>query len=134
MTLTHPHGFLPFSLVCVLVTSRYLAQSLNLPEVADYWRGVITINDYQERRFTRRIIQNLFNTVRARAHVCPDVHIGPPFFLRLSFPSLRLCILIRFFTPALPPSILPLLLSDNQCTVVSPIGHRQEAGDYGLCI
>ena len=44
----------------------YLAQSLNLPEVADYWRGVITINDYQERRFTRRIIQNLFNTVTGK--------------------------------------------------------------------
>jgi len=44
----------------------YLAQSLNLPEVADYWRGVITINNYQEQRFTRRIIQNLFNTVTGK--------------------------------------------------------------------
>jgi UDPglucose 6-dehydrogenase len=25
----------------------YLAESLNLPVVADYWRGVITMNDYQ---------------------------------------------------------------------------------------
>lgn len=44
----------------------YLAGSLNLPEVADYWRQVITMNDYQERRFSRNIIKNLFNTVSGK--------------------------------------------------------------------
>lgn len=41
----------------------YLAQSLNLPEVADYWQQVILLNEFQERRFSRRIISCLFNTV-----------------------------------------------------------------------
>jgi len=44
----------------------YLAESLNLKEVADYWRGVITINDYQERRFSSRIIKSLFNTISGK--------------------------------------------------------------------
>lgn len=44
----------------------YLASSLNLPEVADYWRQVIVMNDYQERRFSSRIIKNLFNTVSGK--------------------------------------------------------------------
>lgn len=41
----------------------YLAESLNLPEVAAYWRQVVVINDWQERRFSLRIIRALFNTV-----------------------------------------------------------------------
>ena len=44
----------------------YLAQSLNLKEVAEYWRGVITINNYQERRFSSRIIKSLFNTISGK--------------------------------------------------------------------
>jgi UDPglucose 6-dehydrogenase len=41
----------------------YLAASLNLPEVAEYWRQVIVINDWQERRFAARVVKCLFNTV-----------------------------------------------------------------------
>jgi len=44
----------------------YLSESLNLREVADYWRQVITMNDYQERRFSTRIIKSLFNTVAGK--------------------------------------------------------------------
>jgi len=41
----------------------YLAESLNLPEVAAYWRQVVVMNDWQEKRFSMRIIRALFNTV-----------------------------------------------------------------------
>eukprot|EP00048_Salpingoeca_helianthica_P014090 m.215329 g.215329 ORF g.215329 m.215329 type:complete len:465 (+) comp15589_c6_seq1:328-1722(+) len=44
----------------------YLAESLNLPEVAAYWRQVVVMNDWQERRFSMRIIRALFNTVTAK--------------------------------------------------------------------
>eukprot|EP00051_Salpingoeca_urceolata_P027730 m.482990 g.482990 ORF g.482990 m.482990 type:complete len:468 (-) comp22736_c0_seq1:25-1428(-) len=44
----------------------YLAESLNLHEVADYWRQVVTMNDYQERRFSSRIVRCLFNTVTSK--------------------------------------------------------------------
>merc|ERR1719498_321210 len=44
----------------------YLADSLNLHEVADYWRQVVILNDWQERRFSTRIIKALFNTVSSK--------------------------------------------------------------------
>ncbi|XP_031570978.1 UDP-glucose 6-dehydrogenase-like, partial [Actinia tenebrosa] len=44
----------------------YLCEALNLPEVANYWYQVISMNDYQRRRFTNRIINCLFNTVTGK--------------------------------------------------------------------
>ncbi|KAH0553178.1 hypothetical protein GP486_006643 [Trichoglossum hirsutum] len=41
----------------------YLAESLHLSEVADYWRSVVAINEYQKCRLTRRIIHCLFDTL-----------------------------------------------------------------------
>ncbi|PRP79287.1 UDP-glucose dehydrogenase [Planoprotostelium fungivorum] len=41
----------------------YISQSLHLNEVADYWRQVMTINDYQKVRFVKRIISRMFDTV-----------------------------------------------------------------------
>lgn len=41
----------------------YLCESLNLPEVAAYWRQVVTINEYQKSRFVRRIVSQLFHTI-----------------------------------------------------------------------
>ncbi|VDL74802.1 unnamed protein product [Nippostrongylus brasiliensis] len=41
----------------------YLSESLHLQKVADYWRGVIEINTWQRRRFSDKIIAELFNTV-----------------------------------------------------------------------
>ncbi|KAG6464282.1 hypothetical protein O3G_MSEX014409 [Manduca sexta] len=41
----------------------YLCECLNLPEVAAYWQQVVSLNDYQKTRFTRKVIESLFNTV-----------------------------------------------------------------------
>jgi len=41
----------------------YLAESLNLPEVAEYWMQVIKMNDWQRRRFTEKMIKSMFDTV-----------------------------------------------------------------------
>lgn len=41
----------------------YLADSLNLPEVATYWKSVIDVNEWQKNRFTDRIISNLYSTL-----------------------------------------------------------------------
>lgn len=41
----------------------YLCEHFGLPEVAAYWNGVIQINDWQKRRFSRRIVSALFDTV-----------------------------------------------------------------------
>jgi UDPglucose 6-dehydrogenase len=37
----------------------YLAETLNLEEVAEYWRQVITINEFQRNRFVKRVVSNL---------------------------------------------------------------------------
>ena len=36
---------------------------MNLPEVAEYWNQVVSFNTFQRSRFSRRIIESLFNTV-----------------------------------------------------------------------
>ncbi len=41
----------------------YLAQTLHLEEVADYWTQVITINEFQRNRFVKRIVSNLNGTL-----------------------------------------------------------------------
>ena len=44
----------------------YISECLNLPEVADYWSQVISLNNYQRDRFARRIVEGLFNTVTGK--------------------------------------------------------------------
>jgi UDPglucose 6-dehydrogenase len=44
----------------------YLCQHFGLEEVADYWEQVVHMNDYQKRRFSRRIVEALFNTASGK--------------------------------------------------------------------
>ncbi|WFD00599.1 UDP-glucose 6-dehydrogenase [Malassezia yamatoensis] len=44
----------------------YLSGSLNLPEVAEYWRQVIVMNEFSKARFAKKVVQTLFNTVTAK--------------------------------------------------------------------
>ena len=44
----------------------YLCEHFGLPEVAAYWEQVVSMNDYQKRRFVLRIINTLFNTVSGK--------------------------------------------------------------------
>ena len=44
----------------------YIAKSYNLREVADYWEQVIIMNDHQKKRFSKRIINTLYNTVSGK--------------------------------------------------------------------
>src|SRR5690606_19699233 len=41
----------------------YIAKSFGLHAVADYWEQVIIMNDHQKRRFSKNIVQTLYNTV-----------------------------------------------------------------------
>lgn len=41
----------------------YLAETMGLPEVAEYWRQVVKMNEYARDRFTNRIIRCLNNTL-----------------------------------------------------------------------
>lgn len=44
----------------------YLCESYGLNEVANYWQQVVEINEYQQIRFTRQMIQSMFNTIAGK--------------------------------------------------------------------
>jgi UDPglucose 6-dehydrogenase len=44
----------------------YIAKSYGLFEVADYWEQVIIMNDHQKRRFSKKIISTLYNTISGK--------------------------------------------------------------------
>jgi UDPglucose 6-dehydrogenase len=44
----------------------YICRSYGLDEVADYWESVVRINEWQQTRFVRTILANLFNTVAGK--------------------------------------------------------------------
>ena len=44
----------------------YLSEHFGLHEVGAYWEQVVTMNNYQKRRFTERIVKSLFNSVAGK--------------------------------------------------------------------
>jgi UDPglucose 6-dehydrogenase len=44
----------------------YICQSYGLTEVANYWESVVKINEWQENRFIRTMLENMFNTVAGK--------------------------------------------------------------------
>ncbi len=44
----------------------YIAKSLGLQEVADYWHQVIIMNNHQRNRFAKNIVKSLYNTVAGK--------------------------------------------------------------------
>jgi len=46
-----------------ILNLTYLCETFGLPEVAAYWSSVVTMNDWQKKRFASRIVKELFNTV-----------------------------------------------------------------------
>ncbi|GIR81391.1 MAG: hypothetical protein CM15mP83_1170 [Flavobacteriaceae bacterium] len=53
----------------------YICRQYGLDEVADYWQGVIQINDFQKNRFANRIQEALFNTVNGKKIGFGDGHL-----------------------------------------------------------
>lgn len=46
-----------------LLNLVYICESMNLQEPAQYWQKVLDMNEYQKDRFSKQIIECLFNTV-----------------------------------------------------------------------
>lgn len=44
----------------------YLSESYGLTEVANYWKQVVLMNDYQKERFARRVVHDMFDTVAGK--------------------------------------------------------------------
>jgi UDPglucose 6-dehydrogenase len=49
-----------------ILNLTYLCESFGLPEVAEYWRQVVHLNDWQKSRFVEKIVRTLFNTVSGK--------------------------------------------------------------------
>lgn len=44
----------------------YLCESYGLLEVAEYWRQVVKMNDFQKHRFAQGVVKKLFNTIAGK--------------------------------------------------------------------
>ncbi len=44
----------------------YLSETYGLDEVAEYWRQVVAMNDFQQDRFVRNMLKQMFNTVAGK--------------------------------------------------------------------
>lgn len=49
-----------------ILSLAYIAESLHLFQVAEYWRSVVGINEFQKDRFTRRIVKCLYNSLNSK--------------------------------------------------------------------
>ncbi len=49
-----------------ILNLAYLCETNGLPEVSAYWRQVITMNEYQEDRFVRKMVRAMFNTLSGK--------------------------------------------------------------------
>ncbi len=47
----------------------YLCKSYGLDEVADYWEGVVKINEYQKERFILNMLSSMFNTLAGKKNM-----------------------------------------------------------------
>jgi UDPglucose 6-dehydrogenase len=57
-------------------------ENYHLTEVAEYFRQVIAMNEYQKERFARRILKQMFGTVRRKkilllGYAFKKVHLAP---------------------------------------------------------
>lgn len=44
----------------------YICQNYGLTEIAEYWESVIRINEWQQRRFVRTMLESMFNTIAGK--------------------------------------------------------------------
>lgn len=44
----------------------YLCETYGLTECAEYWNQVIKLNDYQKKRFSKKMVESMFNTVTGK--------------------------------------------------------------------
>ena len=49
-----------------ILNLTYLCKHFGLPEVAEYWEQVITMNEYQKERFVQRLLDAMFNTISGK--------------------------------------------------------------------
>ena len=53
-----------------ILNLTYLCRYFGLPEVAEYWQQVISMNEYQKERFVRRLLNAMFDTISENELLC----------------------------------------------------------------
>ncbi|MCV5073758.1 hypothetical protein OFB51_27590, partial [Escherichia coli] len=49
-----------------ILNLSYLARELHLDVVADYWLGILKINEYQRERYAHRVVKELNGSLRGK--------------------------------------------------------------------
>lgn len=49
-----------------LLNLIYLCEHFNLPQVAQYWRGVVEMNAFQKKRFSSNVVEGLFRNISGK--------------------------------------------------------------------
>ena len=73
----------------------YIAESLGLVEVADYWNEVIEMNQHQQERMVRRMLKEMFGTLTRKRIAVFGLAFKANTGDSRNSPSLRLCRLLR---------------------------------------
>ena len=98
----------------------YLSESLHLPQVAAYWRQVVEMNEYQKSRFSKTVVDTLFNTITGKVRPLS-------LLLRAAFSLVNERFIIAFALHSAPPAYILLhQLSPRytSCALSSPPGKR----------
>ena len=69
----------------------YVCEQYGLTEVAEYWRGVIAINDYQIARFVKKVVENMFHTVADKRLAVFGFAFKPESNDTRDSPAIRVC-------------------------------------------
>jgi UDPglucose 6-dehydrogenase len=73
----------------------YIAESLGLEEVADYWNEVIVMNEHQQERMVRRMLKEMFGTIAGKRIAVFGLAFKANTGDVRESPSLRLCRLLH---------------------------------------
>ena len=100
----------------------YLCRHFGLPEVADYWESVVTLNTWQQHRIARLVVQKLFGTVSGKqlailASPSKPTPMTPVKHQQFEFAAIywRRGHILSFMIPRWRPIRLPVIFVRSPC-------------------
>ena len=110
----------------------YLCEHYGLLEVARYWEGVVTMNDYQTDRFFKGILENMFNTLAGKRIAIFGFAFKPDTGDTRDSPALPLC--AKLLSERARLIITDPQALDNSKVEMADLGaveYQPKAGDSG---
>nr|KYP55461.1 UDP-glucose 6-dehydrogenase [Cajanus cajan] len=123
----------------------YICESNGLIEVANYWKEVIKVNDYQKGRFVKRVVTSMFNTVSGKKIAILGFAFKKDTSDTRKTPAIDVCkgllgddACLSIYDPRVTEEQIQKDLSMSSSVVkqVSVVGDAYEAtkGAHGICI